>query len=235
MQTVKSSDVSLEIQRLRNEEMVMPAIKRVRLAKRNLVEKTAEKRRVAYESKRIAAVERAAQTRALREMLHRHRKTIAKNPKQTRFTGIVPYVPPTTTSSDVTLFKPSLSRIRMKRREAEKLAKSAHANIPKSGQAMYVVSCSVLPMADMYKSPEDETYSAAKLTHVPKPSRDWTYQFDSLPSLAEQQTAMVRREAEVLSASSVNQLEVMTDAEMEENEREKRRAQRRREREGRAL
>lgn len=90
-------------------------------------------------------------------------------------------------------------------------------------------------MTDMSKSPEDETYSAAKLYHVPKPSQDWTYQFDSLPSLAEQQTAMIRREAEALSASSVRQFEVMTDAEMEENEREERRAHRRRERESRAL
>jgi hypothetical protein len=90
-------------------------------------------------------------------------------------------------------------------------------------------------MADMSKRPEDETYSAAKLRHVPKPSQDWTYQFDSLPSLAELQTAMVKSEAEALSASSVKQSEVMTDAEMEENEREERRAQRRRKRESRTL
>lgn len=126
---------------MRNEQKSMPAIKRVRLAKQKLADKNAEKRRVAYESKRIAAVERAAQTRALREMLHRHRKAIAKDPKRTQFTGVVPYVAPTIASSDVTLFKPSLSRIRMKRREAEKLTKSAQVNIPQSGQAMYVVSC----------------------------------------------------------------------------------------------
>jgi hypothetical protein len=119
----------------------MPAIKRLKLAKQNLAEKYAEKRRVAYERKKIAAVERAAQTRALRDMLNRHRKAIAKDPKRTQFTGIVPYVAPTIASSDVTLFKPSLSRIRMKRREAEKLAKSPQVNIPQSGQAMYVVSC----------------------------------------------------------------------------------------------
>jgi hypothetical protein len=93
----------------------------------------------------------------------------------------------------------------------------------------------ILAMADMSKSPEDETYSAAKLCHVPKPSQDWTYQFDSLPSLAEQQAAMIRKEAEALSASPVKQFEAMTDAEMEENEREEKRAQRRRERKSRAL
>jgi hypothetical protein len=75
-------------------------------------------------------------------------------------------------------------------------------------------------------SPEDETYSAARL-HVPVDNGEkWTYQFDALPSLAKQQAAMLAKEAK----SPTTRASRLTDAEQEDMDRVARRIQRRKDR-----
>lgn len=70
----------------------------------------------------------------------------------------------------------------------------------------------------------------AKFTYVPPASRGWTYEFDSLPSLADQQLALTQEEALNDTSTSRVEMEVLTDAESEEFEREDARARRREER-----
>ena len=125
----KRSAVTQELTSMKKEQETLTVVERIRRARLAVAREKAEKRKAAKQAQKIMAIELATQRKAQRAAI----KNQEKSPKQKPFVGLVPYVAPTQTTTDLVLYKPSLSRIRLKRRQQKQVST---VNIPIGGQAM---------------------------------------------------------------------------------------------------
>jgi hypothetical protein len=126
----KRSAVARELTARKKEEDTLSVVERLRNARLAVARSTIEKRKAAKEARnearKIEALQTATQRKALRDVI-RHQENSA-----TPFSGTVPYVAPTQATTSLKLYKPSLSRVRSKRRQQ----KQTSVILPRGGQPM---------------------------------------------------------------------------------------------------
>ncbi|KAG8854040.1 hypothetical protein FRC20_001117 [Serendipita sp. 405] len=192
----------------RTEEKILSQIELIKLAKRVLAGKQRQQQAAEKERQRLRAVYIAGMRKAQRRQATLQRKS--GNPAE--YAGLVPYELPQVDTKSIVLYKPSFARLRTKAKEVT--TRTRNVSIPQGGQAI----------------PEDDTYSLEKLHHIPGSTERWIYQFELGPSLSEQQSNLMQEEEQLIGLSGHESHEVLTEAEMEEVERDTRRARRREER-----
>jgi recombinational DNA repair ATPase RecF len=114
---------------MKQEQETLSVVERIRRARLAVAHEKAEKRKAAKQAQKITAIQLATQRKAQRTAI----KNQEKFPKQKSFIGLVPYVAPTQATKNLVLYKPSLSRVRLKRRQQKQVSA---LNIPIGGQAM---------------------------------------------------------------------------------------------------
>lgn len=135
------SSVAEELEKLRKEQETATATQRKRLAKHLVARKAREHKKAEEEARKIKAKEEARKIRAIQLAAQRkaQRNLVQKRRGASRgvqSSELVPYVPPTRTTSGVTLHKPSLARNRVHRRQVQEHADRYTIVIPSGGQAV---------------------------------------------------------------------------------------------------